>query len=88
MDHPPGVGSGGGDAIIILDVDAIPKEEGINGGAPNSVRTNSHGEEHLIRIVKAANELISCECEGVVFVSMWFDDHCGKAYRSLNNNWF
>ena len=55
MEHPPGVGSGGGDAIIILDVDANPEAEGINGGAPDSVRTDSHGEEYLIRIIEAAN---------------------------------
>ena len=72
VEHPLGVESGGGNAIIILDIDAIPEEEGINGRAPDSTRTNSHGEENLIRIriVKAANELISCEGAIVVCVSM------------------
>ena len=39
MEHPSGIGPGDGDAIVMLDIDTIPKEEGVNGGAPDSVWT-------------------------------------------------
>ena len=59
-----------GGAIIILDVDAMPKEEGINDGDPNPAITYSHGKEHSICITKAANKNVPSEGVVVVCVAM------------------
>ena len=70
MKHPFGIGSGDGYAIIMLEIDSITEEEGVDGGAPDSIWTDGHGEEDLIRITKAANELIPCK-EGAIIVSVF-----------------
>ena len=70
MKHPFGIGSGDGYAIIMLEIDSITEEEGVDGGAPDSVWTDGHGEEDLIRIAEAADELIPCEDAIVVSIFM------------------
>ena len=54
MKHSFGIGSGDGYSIIMLEVDAVTKEEGVDGGAPDAVWTDSHSEEYLVRIAEAA----------------------------------
>ena len=54
----------------MLEVDSITEEEGADGGAPDSVWTDSHGEDDLVRITEAADELIPCEDATVVSIVM------------------
>ena len=52
----------------MLKVDSVTEEEGVDGGAPDAVWTNSHGEEDLVRIAETANQLIPCKGTIVVCV--------------------
>ena len=89
VEHPPGIGSGDGDAIVMLDVDTIPEEEGVYGGAPDSIWTGGHGKEDLIRIAKAANELIPCKGAIVVSVFMTIATELSTKRSGLSNQqWF
>ena len=54
----------------MLEVDIVTKEEGVDGGAPDAVWTDSHGEEYLVRIAEAADEFIPRESAIVVSIFM------------------
>ena len=68
MEHTSGIGSRRRNAVIVLNVDIIPEKEGVYQGAPNTIRTDSHGEEDLVRIAETANQLIPCKGTIVVCV--------------------